>query len=84
MTAVAVAITSTVIVAPSAANKFIDLHNAGAATIYLCYDGPTATVADGFPLLSGARLQLDGTARCSKGVVGIVVSGTVDCRVQVG
>jgi len=84
MTAVTVTTGSGTVVAASHATQFIHLHNASAQTVYLNYDGGAATVADGFPLLTGARIELDGPAKCCKGVRAIVSATTADLRVQVG
>ena len=70
-----------VIVAAGPPRARLMLANAGAATIFLKFDGSATalTTANGFPLIQNAVLDLSG-----KGVTavrGIVASATVDCRV---
>ena len=57
------------------------LANAGAATIFLKFDGAAAalTTANGFPLIANAVLDLSGKG--VKSVLGIVAAATVDIRV---
>lgn len=85
MTAVSVTTSSTQILAPSQATRWAVIeNNSSVQAVYLCFDGPTATLADGLPLAANGTLVLVLAGQVNKGIYGIVASATADVRIQAG
>lgn len=84
MTAIDVTTTAQQIVGPGFCN-FIHIYNNSDTTIYLSYDGATATVAAGIPLAPEATLQLgnDGSKPIFDRGVSAIHGGTGNKEVRI-
>lgn len=76
---VSVAVTATVLHTGDGDGDSVNVINNGAAIVYV--GGVGVAVADGFPVAAGGSLSMEVPPGTS--VYGIVVTGTVECRVLV-